>query len=221
MNENDSNDYIVIGSISELESLSGIENIDDLHRDSIDNIVINKDGNVYRRIPDVFDCWFERINAYASGDNNMELKPAEFICEGLDQTRGWFYTLLIIATILDNKSPYKNVIVNGLILAEDGKKMSKKLQNYPDPNDIIEKYGSDALRIYLLFSPSAYAEPLRFKDSELKVKSGNTIIALYNSLQFYLEYYKFIDTQISRETWVKYEKETVNLENANISDNCI
>ena len=97
-------------ALAELEQLSKkkfllvTQNIDDLHRDSIDEIVINKDGNIYRRIADVFDCWFESGSMpYArNGDiNNMELKPAEFICEGLDQTRGWFYTLLIIATILD------------------------------------------------------------------------------------------------------------------------
>ena len=199
VNENDKNDYIVVGSISELKNLSGVDTISDLHRDHIDAIKIVKNGNTYKRITDVFDCWFESGSMpYArNGDiNNMELKPAEFICEGIDQTRGWFYTLLIIATILDEKSPYKNVIVNGLILAEDGKKMSKKLQNYPDPEEIIKKYGSDAPRVYLLFSPSTYAEPLRFKDQDVKVTSSNTIIALYNSLQFYKEYFNLVNENL-------------------------
>ena len=203
VNENNNLDYLVIGSIKELEELSGVVGITDLHRDTIDPIKIIKDGNTYIRISDVFDCWFESGSMpYArNGDiTNMELKPAEFICEGLDQTRGWFYTLLIISTILDDRAPFKNVIVNGLVLAEDGKKMSKKLQNYPDPNTIIEKYGSDALRVYLLFSPLAYAEPLRFKDSDVRVMSSNTIVALYNSFQFYREYFSFIDEFRKKES---------------------
>jgi isoleucyl-tRNA synthetase len=89
-----------------------------------DSITIIKDGEKYKRIEDVMDCWFESGSMpYAKDGNiNSKLVPAEFICEGLDQTRGWFYTLLVISTILDNKAPYKNVLVNGLVLAEDGKR---------------------------------------------------------------------------------------------------
>jgi isoleucyl-tRNA synthetase len=189
VNEEDSNDIIVIGSIAELKKYTGIT-INDLHRETVDSIIITKDGIKYRRIEDVMDCWFESGSMpYAKdGKLNSTLVPAEFICEGLDQTRGWFYTLLVISTILDDMAPYKNVIVNGLVLAEDGKKMSKRLSNYPDPNDIIQKYGGDSLRYYLLFSGASYGNSLCFKDTEVRSISNNVINGLYNSCNFYKEY---------------------------------
>jgi isoleucyl-tRNA synthetase len=91
--------------------------------------------------------------------------PADFIAEGLDQTRGWFYTLLILGTALFDKAPMKNVIVNGIVLAEDGKKMSKSLKNYPDPAIIFDKYGADAMRFYLMNSPVVEAQDFRFTES--------------------------------------------------------
>ena len=189
VNEEDNNDIIVIGSIAELKKYTDIT-INDLHRETVDSIIITKDGKKYRRIEDVMDCWFESGSMpYAKdGKLNSTLVPAEFICEGLDQTRGWFYTLLVISTILDDKPPYKNIIVNGLVLAEDGKKMSKRLSNYPDPNDIIQKYGGDSLRYYLLFSGASYGNSLCFKDTEVRSISNNVINGLYNSCNFYKEY---------------------------------
>jgi len=189
VNEEDSNDIIVIGSIAELKEYTGITP-NDLHRETIDSITIVKDGKKYKRIEDVMDCWFESGSMPYAKDGNIDSKliPAEFICEGLDQTRGWFYTLLVISTILDDKAPYKNVIVNGLVLAEDGKKMSKRLSNYPDPNDIIQKYGGDSLRYYLLFSGASYGNSLCFKDTEVRSISNNVINGLYNSCNFYKEY---------------------------------
>ena len=89
---------------------------------------------------------------------------SDFIAEGLDQTRGWFYTLLILGIHLFNKSPFENVIVNGIILAEDGQKMSKSKQNYPDPNKIFDTYGADAMRFYLMNSPAVRAETLKFSE---------------------------------------------------------
>lgn len=188
-NVENKNDIIVIGSIDELYKYSGIK-IDDLHRDIVDNIEFDYDNKHYKRIEDVMDCWFESgAMPYAKdGILNPPLRQAEFICEGLDQTRGWFYTLLVISTILDNKAPYKNVIVNGLVLASDGKKMSKRLKNYPDPNEIIEKYGSDALRFYLLFSNASYGNPVSFKDIEVKSICSNVIFGLFNTCKFYKDY---------------------------------
>jgi len=90
--------------------------------------------------------------------------PADFIAEGLDQTRGWFYTLLILGTALFDKAPMKNVIVNGIVLAEDGKKMSKSLKNYPDPSIVFDKYGADAMRFYLMNSPVVEAQDFRFAE---------------------------------------------------------
>jgi isoleucyl-tRNA synthetase len=113
--------------------------------------------------------------------------PADFIAEGLDQTRGWFYTLTVLGNKLFGKSPFKNVLVNGMVLAEDGKKMSKSLKNYPDPNLIFDKYGSDALRLYMISSPVVRAEPLRFKESGVKEIVSKVLLPLWNSYRFFSE----------------------------------
>src|SRR5690606_7052223 len=104
---------------------------------------------------------------------------------GLDQTRGWFYTLLVLGTHLFGVSPFKNVIVNGIVLAEDGKKMSKRLKNYPDPSLVLDKYGADALRVYLINSPVVRAEPLRFKESGVKEVAQKVLLPLWNSYNFF------------------------------------
>ena len=111
-----------------------------------------------KRIPEVLDCWFESGSMpyaqhhypFERGAALKDFFPADFIAEGLDQTRGWFYTLLVLGTQLFDKAPFRNVVVNGLVLAEDGKKMSKRLKNYPDPNHLIDTYGADALRLYMI-----------------------------------------------------------------------
>ena len=150
----------------------------------------------YRRIPEVLDCWFESGSMpYAQGHYPFENKekfegnfPAEFIAEGLDQTRGWFYTLMVLGCGLFEKSPYKNVIVNGMILAEDGKKMSKRLKNYPDPGHIFEEYGADALRFYLMNSPVVRAEPLRFSEKGVADVVRKILLPLWNSYSFFVTY---------------------------------
>ena len=115
------------------------------------------------------------------------LFPADFIAEGLDQTRGWFYTLTVLGNMLFNTSPFKNVIVNGIVLAEDGKKMSKRLKNYPDPTAILEVHGSDALRLYLINSPVVRGESLRFKESGVKEVVSRVLLPLWNSYRFFHE----------------------------------
>lgn len=115
------------------------------------------------------------------------LFPAEFIAEGLDQTRGWFYTLTVLGIKLFNTFPFRNCVVNGIILAEDGKKMSKKEKNYPDPSVVIDRFGADALRLYLINSPVVRAEPLRFKESGLRETVGNVLRPLWNSYRFFEE----------------------------------
>ncbi len=185
--KSDDGDILVIESKEHLEELTNKE-ITDIHRHHIDNIIITKDGKTYKRDSTVLDCWFESGSVpFASPVTGF---PANFIAEGLDQTRGWFYTLLVISTILEDNIPFKNVIVNGLVLASDGKKMSKRLKNYPDPLEIVNKYGADALRYYLLVSPASMAEALRFKDSEVKEVLQSTIIPLTNSLTFFEVYHK-------------------------------
>ena len=156
-------EVICIGSAEELFELSGVR-ITDLHKDVVDEITIpskKNPGTVLRRVDEVFDCWFESGSMlYAQQQYPFENKekfeggfPADFIAEGLDQTRGWFYTLMVLSTALFDKPAFKNLIVNGLVLAGDGKKMSKRLKNYPDPMLVISKYGVDALRMYLMNSP--------------------------------------------------------------------
>jgi isoleucyl-tRNA synthetase len=194
-NVDDQTDYIVINSAKELEQLAGLQSssLTDLHRDKIDQIEFTKDGKHYRRIPLLFDCWFESGSMpYASIGypyKTSDLKiPADFIAEGIDQTRGWFYTLLVISTALFDVPPFKNVIVNGLILASDGKKMSKRLKNYPDPMEVVNKYGSDALRLYLLHSPACKGDTLKFNESGVHSMVKEIIIPLKNSMQFLISY---------------------------------
>lgn len=170
----------------------------DFHRPYIDEIELGcKCGGDMKRIPDVFDCWFESGSMpfaqfaypYKGKADFKKNFPAEFIAEGLDQTRGWFFTLLVIATGLFGKAPYKNVVVNGLVLAEDGRKMSKKLKNYPEPGAMINKYGADALRYYLVSSPVVRGEDLRFSETGLDDVYKKIILRLSNVLSFY-ELYK-------------------------------
>ncbi|SMN20603.1 similar to Saccharomyces cerevisiae YBL076C ILS1 Cytoplasmic isoleucine-tRNA synthetase, target of the G1-specific inhibitor reveromycin A [Maudiozyma saulgeensis] len=196
----DYKEIVCIGSVEELEELSGVKGIKDLHRDSIDNITIpSKQGKGdLKRIEEVFDCWFESGSMpYASQHYPFENKdlfkqrnPANFISEGLDQTRGWFYTLSVLGTHLFGHVPYQNVIVSGIILASDGRKMSKSLKNYPDPNIVLEKYGADALRLYLINSPVLKAESLKFKEEGVKEVVSKVLLPWYNS-------FKFLDGQIA------------------------
>ncbi|MCU0698548.1 MAG: isoleucine--tRNA ligase [Myxococcaceae bacterium] len=191
----DGKDLICVGSVAELEQLTGAK-VDDLHPHKIDHLTFTKNGKTYKRIADVFDCWFESGSMpYAQVHYPFENRaafegafPAQFIAEGLDQTRGWFYTLLVLSTALFDKAPFKNVIVNGLVLAEDGSKMSKSKKNYPDPNEVIEKHGADALRAYLINSPLVRAEPLRFSEAGVKEVVRTVLLPLQNAWSFFTTY---------------------------------
>jgi isoleucyl-tRNA synthetase len=149
-----------------------------------------------KRIPEVLDCWFESgampyAQAHYPFENRQQFEshfPADFIAEGLDQTRGWFYTLTVLATALFDKPAFRNVIVNGLVLAEDGRKMSKRLKNYPDPSYIINTYGADALRLYLINSPVVRAEDLRFSETGVQDLMRNLLIPLWNAYGFFVTY---------------------------------
>jgi isoleucyl-tRNA synthetase len=182
----------VFGSAAELEEASG-KKIDDLHKHIVDEITVPCEcGGVMRRIPDVLDTWFDSGSMpYASKHYPFENKerfdavfPAQFIAEGLDQTRAWFYYLHVLSGALFDKNAFQNVIVNGIVLAEDGKKMSKKLQNYPDPMEVVGKYGADALRLYLLSSPVMQAENLNFSEKGVAEWKG-VLTRLENVLSFY------------------------------------
>lgn len=185
---------LVIGSAQELEKLSG-KKCSDLHRHKIDDLEITVDGQVYRRIDAVFDCWFESGSMpYAQSHYPFsqipieDLHPADFIAEGLDQTRGWFYTLMVLSTALFDQPAFKNVIVNGIILAENGQKMSKRLQNYPDPMEVMNRCGADALRLYLLKSPVVRGEDLCFSEKEVELCMRQVMLPWQNSHRFFLTY---------------------------------
>lgn len=188
-------DYICIGSIEELEELSG-QKVEDLHKHFVDEIKIEKDGKTYTRIPEVLDCWFESgAMPYAQEHYPFENKerfeknfPAQYIAEGLDQTRGWFYTLVVLSTALFGESSFKNVIVNGLVLAEDGKKMSKRLKNYPEPSLVFDKHGADALRFYMMNSPVVKADTLRFSERGVDEVVKGILLPLWNSYSFLITY---------------------------------
>ncbi|MDP3793222.1 MAG: isoleucine--tRNA ligase, partial [Candidatus Uhrbacteria bacterium] len=190
----------IVGSIGELQQLAKPETWPkdiDLHRPAIDHVVIVcACGGEQRRIPEVFDCWMESGSMpVASWHYPFENKkwfdenfPADFVAEAQDQTRGWVYTLHVLATALFDKPAFKNVIVSGLALAEDGKKMSKKLKNYPDPWQVFTTYGADALRYYFVSSPVVEADALNFSERDLQNVMRGFINLLWNVKTFYTTY---------------------------------
>ena len=188
---------VCVGSREELEKLSGAK-VDDLHKHIIDSIEISSPSGTgtLRRIPEVLDCWFESGSMpYAQNHYPFEGKeyfeanfPAKFISEGLDQTRGWFYTLTVLAAALFDKPAFENCIVTGMLLAEDGRKMSKRLKNYPEPTEMLDTYGADALRLYLLNSPALRAEEMRLTENGIKESLRAVIIPLWNAYSFFITY---------------------------------
>lgn len=197
-------EVLVLGSVAELEQYVG-HKVDNLHKHVVDTLEIVKDGKVFRRIPEVLDCWFESGSMpyaqlhypFENAERFTDKFPADFIAEGQDQTRGWFYTLHVLADALFHKPAFKNVIVNGIVLAEDGKKMSKKLKNYPDPMEVMEKYGADAVRYYLMSTPVVAAENLRFAEKEVQEVSQKFITILRNVLAFYALYREHDDGRVA------------------------
>ena len=192
---------VCIGSIDELQERTGVR-VADLHREHVDPLTFEVAGEegTYRRIPEVLDCWFESGSMpYAQLHypfENTEVFaaafPAEFISEGLDQTRGWFYTLTVLAAALYDKPAFRNVIVNGMVMAGDGKKMSKRLRNYTPPDDLMETYGADALRLYLINSGLVRGEEQRFADKGVRDMTRRALLPWYNAFSF-LKTYAEID----------------------------
>lgn len=191
----DDGECIVIESRKQLLELTGASP-DDLHRHFIDNLTITKDGKVFRRINEVFDCWFESGSMpyaqlhypFENQEKFAQLFPAEFIAEALDQTRGWFYTLTVLGAALFDSPAFKNVVVNGIVLAEDGTKMSKRLRNYPDPLDVVGKYGADAVRLYMLGSPVVHADDLCFSEAGVELVLRQVFLPLWNAVSFFVTY---------------------------------
>ncbi len=186
----------VVGSLDELEAYSG-QRPADLHKHFVDPISFpcpQCDGPA-ERIPEILDCWFEsgsmpytQHDAFGSPEEFRRHYPADFIAEALDQTRGWFYTLHVLGVALTGSRAFKHVITTGLVLAEDGKKMSKSLQNYPEPGAVLERYGADALRLYLVSSPIVRGDNLRFAESGVAEMARTFNGTVWNSYCFLTTY---------------------------------
>ena len=192
----------VFGSVAEIKEKTGFD-VKDLHKPYIDDVVYpNPDDptgkTMMRRVSDVFDCWFESGSMpYAQVHYPFENKdwfeshfPADFIVEAMDQTRGWFYTLTVLSTALHNRPAFKNCICTGLLMAEGGQKLSKRLKNYPDPNEILETIGSDALRWFLVSSPVLKGGNLAVdkEGKEIAKASRSALIPLWNAFYFFTLY---------------------------------
>ncbi len=198
VNEADETDYIVVESVQELRKLAGDGfKLDDLHRPFIDEVTFEKDGKRYKRVEEVLDCWFESGSMpvaqqhypFENQDKFMASFPADYIGEGLDQTRLWFYVLHVIATVLFDKPAYKQVVVNGIILAADGQKLSKRLKNYPPVEDVFSDEGADSLRLYLLSNYQAVAgDYMRFSRDAMKDLNRNVLGTLLNTQRFFRMY---------------------------------
>uniref|UniRef100_A0A6C0JV24 isoleucine--tRNA ligase n=1 Tax=viral metagenome TaxID=1070528 RepID=A0A6C0JV24_9ZZZZ len=227
----DFSEVICVGSVEELEKLSSVS-LKNIHREFIDDILIPSNkcpGTFLNRVSEVFDCWFESgCMPYVKSEALLKRRaksfnvqseenrfPAHFVAEGIDQTRGWFYTLSVISTLLFDKPPFKNVIVNGLVLAEDGTKMSKLKKNYPDPIEIIDKYGADALRLYLIGFP--LGTDIKFSERGVKDILKGVIIPLHNAFCFfklqierlrYVQVYK-LGRKDEMDKWIISEAETL------------
>jgi isoleucyl-tRNA synthetase len=193
----DCDETVAVGSLDELETLSG-QRPDDLHKHIVDLIgwPCASCGGSMTRVPEVLDGWFESGSMpygmlhypFENAGRFDAAFPAKFIAEGLDQTRGWFYTLIVLSTALFDKPAFENCVVNGLILAEDGRKMSKSLKNYPDPSEIFDVMGADALRAFLINSPVLRAEPLRFSSDGVAEVVRTVLLPMWNTYSFFTTY---------------------------------
>lgn len=186
-----------------------------LHRPYIDEVELEIEGKLYKRIGDVFDCWFESGSMpFAQLHYPFENKeifdknyPADFIAEGLDQTRGWFYSLINLGVGLFDRAPYKHVIVNGLVMAESGLKLSKSEKNYTDPMELVAKYGADSVRYFLLSSPVVKGENVQFSDKGVEDVYKKVIQRLENVLSLYemnkeQVYVPSVSSSSALDTWI-------------------
>lgn len=196
---NEEGEVVCVGSLKELEELSG-QKLTDLHSHHVGHLELPSPTGKsnLKWVGGVLDCWFESGAmpyaqfGYPHKEGSLEKLadqfPANFVAEGLDQTRGWFYTLMVLGTALFDQAPFKQVVVNGLVLAEDGKKMSKMLKNYPDPMEVLNTCGADALRLYLLDSPVVMSEELKFSVKGVQEQVRKILLRLHNVHSFLVGY---------------------------------
>jgi isoleucyl-tRNA synthetase len=204
----------VIGSYEELEKISG-KKLEDYHRPFIDEVSIKceKCGEDTKRIPDVFDCWVESgsmpfAELHYPFENKEQFEkrfPAQFISEYIAQTRGWFYTLHVLSVGLFEKPSFLNAVTTGTIAGSDGKKMSKSLGNFTDPNILIDKYGADTFRFYLMQSVLMEGENLNFSDKDLETIYKGMFRMLWNSYSFFVLYAN-IDNFSPKESYIPNSK---------------
>lgn len=209
VNEKDDSDYIVISSFKQLKELAGEDtDVSDVHRPFIDQVIIEKDGKVYRRVEEVFDCWFESGSMpvaqqhfpFENKDKFDDTFPADYIGEGLDQTRLWFYVLHVLSTIAFDKPAYKHVLVNGMVMAADGQKLSKRLRNYPPVEEVFAEEGADMLRFYLLSNDQALgADYMRFSRDAMVDLKRNVFMTVWNV-------YSFLSTYAEIDKWQPAKK---------------
>ncbi len=196
--EAEDGERIVIGSVEEVKKYTKTSP-EDLHLHFIDTLEFTDErGKKFRRTEGVFDCWFESGSMpyaqnhypFENADLFRKTFPADFIAEGIDQTRGWFYTLTVLAAALFDSSAFENVVVNGIVLAEDGQKMSKRLKNYPDPMNLVQVSGADALRLYLLQSPVVKGEDMCFREKGVEQTFRSVLLPFWNAHNFFVTYAK-------------------------------
>lgn len=207
MNEQDETDVIVVDSIAQLRELADFKGELDIHRPGIDQLVIKKDGKTYRRVEEVFDCWFESGSMpYGQDHYPFEHKaefeasfPADFITEAIEQVHLWFYTLHVLAVALFDKPAYQNVVATGIILGADGRKLSKRLRNYPPVEEVFDEFGADVLRFFILESPLMSAGDTRLSNDALRDVSRNLFQTLWNV-------YSFLATYAESESWQPGQK---------------
>jgi isoleucyl-tRNA synthetase len=195
--ECDCGERFVPGSIKELEEASG-QKVHELHKPDIDNVTVTckKCGKKVHRVPEVLDSWIEAGSASFAerhfpfeGDAKLEdFFPPDFIAEYTGQIRAWFYVLHVIGAALYQTQAFKNVVVEGVILGTDGRKMSKNFKNYPDPKQMLEKYGGDALRLYLLSSPVMHGEDIIISEEQYRNQVRGTMLILWNVYNFFVTY---------------------------------
>ena len=183
----------VAGSIEEIEKLSG-KKVEDLHRPDIDEHELKCEcGGVMKRVKEVFDCWFESgampfaqfHYPFERQEDFKNMFPADFIIEYTGQLRGWFYYLHVLSNALFDSVSFKNVVVSGVLAGTDGRKMSKSFGNYPDPRATLEKYGSDALRMYFMNSPIMLGDDVSLSEIDIKDALRKNVIVFWNVVKFY------------------------------------
>ncbi len=206
---------LAIGSIDELKKYAkNLPKNIDLHKDTLDKVILKKDNKEFKRIPEVLDCWFESGSmTFAQFHYPFENKeffeksfPSQFVAEYIAQIRAWFYYMMVLSAIIFDKKPFENVVTTGTILSEKGEKMSKSKGNFTDPLILIDKYGVDALRFYLMASPVMNADNVNFLDKGVDEAYKKVILTTYNTIKFYQDYKEKYTEPTSKDTsdkWIK------------------